>query len=307
MDLTYTGWPVIFKNNDSRMTNIEPVPGRRFNVRAGAFAKVIGAFIRDFHEQVEPIDQGILDDWSWNPRKTTGGSSWSSHAGAVAVDLNAARHPYNTKATSNFTKAQIDTMNRLLDKYSWNGQRLFRWLDGHDPMHVEANYVARGGSPDAFAAYAATMGGATPPAETPQPSPELTPLEPRAIEWANPPADLTRIVQEIVGAGVDGQRGDQTRRLTKAHQRKLGIKDADTMFGPRHALAYLLSVGNLCREKPDEQMPRGAVKLLQWIGGLNPDASFGTGTELAVKRMQKWAGLYPDGNAGDDTKKGIVR
>ena len=80
----------------------------------------------------------------------------------------------------------------------------------------------------------------------------------------------------------------------------------DTLFGPKHALAYLLSVPNLYRAKPDADMSDPAVRLVQWIAATTIDGSFGDGLDGRVRRLQKWAGLYPDGNVGDDTKRKIT-
>ena len=301
MTASYNGWPGIESSSDPRLTVIEPVKNRKFRVRAGDVATVFEWLIKRFHNEVEPIDQGQLDDWSYNYRKVVGGNTLSNHASATAVDLNATKHPFNTRATSNFTAGQIAAIRRILADAKVNGQDVLRWLDGHDPMHFEINYISRGGTVANVAALAARIRGglATVP-------PVVTPLAPRPIDWTNPDEALVRITQEIVGVKVDGERGPKTRAATKAHQKKLGIKNPDSLFGPTHAEAYLLSVPNLYRAKP-EQMPAPAIKLLHWIAGLPVDDSFGPDLEEGVKRMQAWANLYPDGNAGDDTKRAITR
>lgn len=302
MTNSYNGWPGIESASDPRLTTIEPVPGRKFRVRAGAVAEVFDWLIRRFHAEVEPIDEGVLDDWSYHYRKVVGGSSLSNHASATAVDLNATRHPFQTRATANFTASQIDAIRRILADAVVDGRPALRWLDGHDPMHFEVNYVDRGGSPDAVRVLADRLKGGTP-----APAPVIEPLAPRPIDYTNPDDALVRITQAIVSVKVDGDRGPKTRAATRAHQRKLGIADPDTLFGPKHALAYLLSVPNLYRAKPDGDMPEPAVRLVQWIAATTIDGSFGDGLDGRVRRLQKWAGLYPDGNVGDDTKRRIVR
>ena len=173
-------------------------------------------------------------------------------------------------------------------------------------MHFEINYISRGGTVANVAALAARIQAPTVPTVPPL-SQTFEPLAPRPIEWQNPDVALVRITQEIVGAEVDGVRGDRTRAATKAHQRKLGIRNADSLFGPGHAEAYLLSVPNLYRAKPDSEMPAPAIKLLHYIAGLPVDDSFGPGLENAVKRMQVWANLFPDGNVGDASKRAFTR
>lgn len=304
---SYNGWPGIPKASDPRLTVIEPVPGRKFRLRAGDVATIFNWLIKRFHNEVEPIDRGVLDDWSYAYRIVVGGSSLSNHASGTAVDLNATKHPFNTKATANFSGAQILAIRQILADAKVNGQDVLRWLDGHDPMHFEINYISRGGTVANVAALAARIRGASTPPKPTQPTQPTQPLAPRPIDWTNPDDTLVRITQEIVGVKVDGIRGDRTRAATKEHQRKLGIRNADSLFGPGHAEAYLLSVPNLYRAKPDAEMPKAAIKLLHWIAGLPVDDSFGPGLEKAVKMMQVWANLYPDGNVGDATKRAITR
>jgi len=304
MSNSYNGWPGITSASDPRLTIIEPVPGRKFRVRAGAVATIFDRLIRRFHEEVEPIDQGVLDDWSYHYRAVRGGSTLSNHASATAIDLNATRHPFKTKATANFTPDQIAAIRRILADMNRDAE-VIRWLDGHDPMHFEINYISRGGTVENVAKLAARLqGGGDAPAV--DPGLIIIPQPPRPIDWTNPDDALVRITQEIVGAKVDGTRGPQTRDATRAHQKRLGIRNPDTLFGPAHAEAYLLSVPNLYRAKPDADMPTPAIKLLHYLAGLPVDDSFGPGLEEGVKRMQVWANLYPDGNVGDDTKRKIT-
>ena len=304
MSNSYNGWPAILSSPDPRLTVIEPVPNRKFRVRAGDVATVFEHLIKRFHAEVEPIDQGILDDWSYHYRAVRGGSVLSNHGSATAVDLNATRHPFETKATANFSGAQIAAIRLILADMNRDAE-VIRWLDRHDPMHFEINYISRGGTVENVAKLAARLrGGGNAPVV--DPGLIIIPQPPRPIEWTNPDDALVRITQEIVGVKADGDRGPKTRAATRAHQKKLGLRNPDSLFGPGHAEAYLLSVGNLYRAKPDAGMPAPAIKLLHWIAGLPIDDSFGPGLEAAVRRMQVWGNLYPDGNVGDDTKRKIT-
>lgn len=305
---SYNGWEAIPSSGSPALTVIEPVPNRKFRVRSGDVATVFDWFIRRFHSEVEPIDGGVLDDWSYAYRKGTGTPKLSNHASGTAVDLNAEKHPWNTRAEQNFSKSQIDAVTRILVDARVNGQDVIRWISNKDPMHFEINYWDRGGSAANVAALAARIRGGEAVQPSPEPAQQVTgSREPRPINWNNPDTELVKITQEIVGANVDGVRGKETGRKVLASQRALGVSNPDTLFGPKHALAFLLSVGNMYKSKPDSEMNRAAVKLVQYIGGVNQDGSFGDGTDVAVKEMQVWAGLTPDGNVGDDTKRKIVR
>ena len=302
MSNSYNGWPGIPSANDPRLTVIEPVPGRKFRVRAGAVATVFDHLIRRYHTEVEPIDQGELDDWSYNYRATRGSSTLSNHASATAVDLNAARHPFRTSASQNMTPDQIAASRRLVADFA----PAIRWIEGSDPMHWEINYVSRGGTEANVEDLARRLEAREASPQLMTPPPPVGRREPRPIDWRSDQGDLVRITQEIVGVNADGIRGPKTLAATKALQQRLGVP-ADGLAGPATVEAYLLSVPNLYRAKPDSEMPTPAVKLVQWVGGGSPDGSFGEGTERAVMEMQAWLGLPTDGNVGDDTKRGITR
>ena len=199
MTNSYNGWPGIKSGSDPRLTTIEPVPGRKFRVRAGAVAEVFTWLIRRFHAEVEPITGGVLDDWSYAYRAVRESTTLSNHASGTAVDLNATKHPWQTRATANFTASQIAAIRRILADAVVNGKPVLRWLDRHDPMHFEVNYVDRGGSPDAVRVLADRLKGGTP-----APAPAIEPLAPRPIDYMNPDDALVRITQAIVGVKVDG-------------------------------------------------------------------------------------------------------
>jgi hypothetical protein len=49
------------------------------------------ALAKDYHDTIEPIDQGELDDWSYSYRDARYSKSWSDHASGTAIDLNASK------------------------------------------------------------------------------------------------------------------------------------------------------------------------------------------------------------------------
>lgn len=237
MPNSYNGWPVL-TSDSPLLTTIEPVPGRKFRVRAGGVAVVLAEVIRRFHAEVEPIDQGILDDWSHNYRLVREGSSWSNHASGTAVDLNATRHPFRTSAAANFTPAQINAARRIVADMA----PVVRWIEGSDPMHWEINYQARGGTPEAVDALAARLTAAPAPAEPLAAKPrglkvdgDYGPATVRALQqWVGARPDgidgpaTMRALQSKLGVRVDGKLGPVT---IKALQRKVGAR-ADGVWGP---------------------------------------------------------------------------
>ena len=295
---SYNGWEGIPNTSDPRLTVIEPVPGRKFRLRKGDVATVFDWLIKRYDAEVEDIQAGQLDDWSYAYRAVRESTSLSNHASGTAVDLNSLKHPWQTTAESNMTAAQIRACERLVA----DAGGVLRWLRGHDPMHWEIQRMDRGGSPAQVAALAAKIrsGQETLPIADPLVAVVVPKRAPRPIDWQSPPTDLIKIVQEIVGMRADGIRGPKTMEATRALQKRLGVA-VDGRFGPGTAEAWLLSRPNL------KETSRGVdVKLVQWIGGENTDGIWGRRTDDAVESMQAWAGLTVDGIAGPTTKRAIT-
>lgn len=300
---SYNGWEGIPEWNDSRLTTITVAgTNTRLRVLGGDVAVILQHVADRFNREVEPVQEPIVDDWGWSYRKTTGGGSLSCHASGTAIDLNADDHPYGTVASSNFTPAQIAACRRIVADSVIDGVPMLRWLEHSDPMHWELNRRSSGATPGRVARLASRLRGVV--IANPLTSVKPTERTPQAIDWRPRTGELIRIVQECVGAGIDGDRGPQTMAKTKDKQKALGIPQ-DGLAGPAFVEAYLLSVGNLYRGKAG--MPEPAVKFVQWIGDVTPDGDFGPRTEDSVKGMQVWAGLNPDGNVGKTTKRAITR
>ena len=135
------GWTVL-KEPPPSVT----VPGTdvRLTIRPGDVAVVLLEVARRFHEEVEPIDRGVRDDWGWAYRpirgKTTG---FSNHASATAIDLNATQHPRGVKGT--FTAAQKRAVHAILADLvdESTGEHVVRWGEDYtttvDGMHFEIN------------------------------------------------------------------------------------------------------------------------------------------------------------------------
>lgn len=112
-----------------------PIKGTTVKVRcAKAVAPLIAGFCAEFHELIEPIDHGILDDWGFNFRMVRGSTDkLSNHSSGTAVDLNATKHPLGKVGT--FPSEKVPMIRALAKKYGmmWGGDFRHR----PDPMHFE--------------------------------------------------------------------------------------------------------------------------------------------------------------------------
>ena len=129
-----TGWPA---SEDRKALGIESfvVPGTKIKLAcAQAVAPLLVNFAKEFHELVEPIDQGQLDDWGYAFRMTRGSDKvLSNHSSGTAIDLNALKHPLGKSNT--FNKEQCNMITLLITKYglAWGGHYKKR----KDEMHFE--------------------------------------------------------------------------------------------------------------------------------------------------------------------------
>ena len=114
-----------------------PVPGTKIKLRcAAAVAPLLVTFAAEFHQHIEPIDAGVLDDWGYCFRNVRGSSDkLSNHSSGTAIDLNATKHPLGKHGT--FTPMQTVMIQALSKKYGlkWGGDYTRRV----DPMHFEVS------------------------------------------------------------------------------------------------------------------------------------------------------------------------
>jgi hypothetical protein len=112
-----------------------PIKGTKIKVRcAKAVAPLIAGFCAEFHELIEPIDEGSLDDWGYAFRMVRGSTdNLSNHSSGTAVDLNATQHPLGKKGT--FPSEKVPMIRALAKKYGmlWGGDFRRR----ADEMHFE--------------------------------------------------------------------------------------------------------------------------------------------------------------------------
>lgn len=133
MRTSQNGWPASKDPEDIGIVS-KRVPGTGLKLRvAEAVAPLLIAFARDFHKDVEPINEGQLDDWGYAFRDIRGATTLSNHASGTAIDLNASQHPLGAENT--FTEEQSRTIRRLCRKYGlrWGGD----YRNRKDEMHFE--------------------------------------------------------------------------------------------------------------------------------------------------------------------------
>lgn len=111
------------------------IPGTTVKLTCNkAVAPLMIGFAAEFHELIEPIDQGSLDDWGYCYREIRASStSLSNHSSGTAIDLNSTKHPLGKIGTFPLTK--VPMIRALAKKYGlkWGGDYQGR----KDEMHFE--------------------------------------------------------------------------------------------------------------------------------------------------------------------------
>lgn len=133
MRSSQNGWPASKDPEEIQIVS-KRVPGTGLKLRVAApVAPLLIAFARDFHKEIERINEGQLDDWGYAYRDIRGASTLSNHASGTAIDLNATQHPLGAENT--FTDEQARTIRRLCRKYGlrWGGD----YRNRKDEMHFE--------------------------------------------------------------------------------------------------------------------------------------------------------------------------
>lgn len=139
VNTSQNGWPVLVA--DSRLLHVWIIPSRtgtfRLKLRNGSAGFLLAHFALWYADSIEKVTGAVLDDWGWAPaRYVRGSTTWlSNHSSGTAVDLNAIKHPLNTRTLKAWQKAKIRA--RLL---IYSGC-LRGGLDYHRPdeMHTEIN------------------------------------------------------------------------------------------------------------------------------------------------------------------------
>jgi hypothetical protein len=112
-----------------------PIPGTKVKLAcAKAVAPLLVGFAAEFHELIEPIDEGTLDDWGYAYRDVRGSTTTlSNHSSGTAIDLNATQHPLGKVGT--FPIEKVPMIRALAKKYGliWGGD----YRNRKDEMHFE--------------------------------------------------------------------------------------------------------------------------------------------------------------------------
>ena len=131
---SYNGYPA---SKDPKEIGVKsyPVKGTALKLRcAESVGPLLAAFAAEFHELIEPIDEGTFDDWAYAYRMVRGNpTKLSCHSSGTAIDLNATKHPLGKVGT--FPAEKVPMIRALSKKYGlkWGGDYKGR----ADEMHWE--------------------------------------------------------------------------------------------------------------------------------------------------------------------------
>jgi hypothetical protein len=134
MTISSNGWPA---SKDRAEIGIKsyPIEGTTIKLAcAEAVAPLLVGFATEFHQLIEPIDGGPLDDWGYCFRMVRGNpTNLSNHSSGTAIDLNATKHALGRVGT--FPAEKVPMIRALAKKYSlkWGGD----YQNRKDEMHFE--------------------------------------------------------------------------------------------------------------------------------------------------------------------------
>lgn len=136
---SWNGWPLIV-NDPAGRAKLSVLPSlaepNNVRVRAGDVLTVFQWLLEQYARRVEPI----RPEWCWgyNYRKIEGTNTWSKHAYALAVDLNAPLNPMGVPTHTVMTDRQISECHALERESDY----VLRWggdFTRPDAMHWEIN------------------------------------------------------------------------------------------------------------------------------------------------------------------------
>ena len=138
MQICQNGWPALA--SDSKRLHTWVVPTKegdvKLRLREGSGGFLLAHFALWYAEVIEPLVGKIHDDWGYAPRKVRGSAtSVSNHAGGLAIDLNATRHPLGKTGT--FTPKQYAAIDNRLALYDGCLRSGTNYRRRRDDMHTE--------------------------------------------------------------------------------------------------------------------------------------------------------------------------
>ena len=140
---SYNGWPA---SKDQAEIGIKSyaVPGTLIKLRcAEKVAPLLVGFAAEFHNLIEELDVGSLDDWGYCYRMVRGTTNkLSNHSSGTAIDLNASRHPLGQLGT--FEAGKVPMLRALAHKWglTWGGDYKGRKDEMHFEISIDAVKVA---------------------------------------------------------------------------------------------------------------------------------------------------------------------
>jgi hypothetical protein len=134
LESSYNGYPAS-KDPDEIKIKSYPVNGTDRKLRcAESVGPLLAAFAAEFHELIEPIDEGIFDDWGYAYRMVRGHQTkLSCHASGTAIDLNSVKNGLGKVNT--FPPDKVPMIRALAKKYGLKAGMDFKTRP--DPMHFE--------------------------------------------------------------------------------------------------------------------------------------------------------------------------
>ena len=140
METSYNGYPAS-KDPEAIKIKSYPVKGTDRKLRcAESVGPLLAAFAAEFHELIEPIDEGTFDYWAYAYRMGRGNpTKLSCHSSGTAIDLNATKHPLGKAGT--FPAEKIPMLRALAKKYGlkWGGDFKSRPDDMHFEVEISAS------------------------------------------------------------------------------------------------------------------------------------------------------------------------
>ena len=140
---SYNGWPA---SKDQAEIGIKSysVPGTLIKLRcAEKVAPLLVGFAAEFHNLIEPLDVGSLDDFAYCYRDVRGvPGKLSNHSSGTALDLNSSRHKLGQVGT--FDPGKVPMLRALTKKYglTWGGDYKGRKDEMHYEISINAVKVA---------------------------------------------------------------------------------------------------------------------------------------------------------------------